>query len=200
MGNVLLTYPPREGWSINLLGIPPVSKVVTEMRPVISSVFTMEPSRRKVIFALVPLKNRNGEIVGTAGGLIDPTNYHFTRLLSAMASEKQMNIELVDSLGIVIASNHSESILTGIDHNKFLSGLIAEKKSTVSTCHRCHVTGKDTQQRTEDILVFSPLSLAPWGVAVRIPKSVVYAPSTALEKGFLLLGIVSLASALCASV
>jgi signal transduction histidine kinase len=195
MGNVLLTYPPREGWSINLLGIPPVNKVVREMRPVISSVFTMEPSRRKVIFALVPLKNRNGEIVGTAGGLIDPTNYHFTRILSAMASEKQMNIELVDSLGIVIASNRSESILTGIDHNKFLSRLIAEKKSTVASCHRCHVTGRDTQIRTEDILVFSPLSLAPWGVAVRIPKSVVYAPSTALEKGFLLLGIVSLTSA-----
>lgn len=195
MGNVLLTYPPREGWSINLLGIPPVSKVITEMRPVISSVFTMEPSRRKVIFALVPLKNRNGEVVGTAGGLIDPTNYHFTRILSAIATDKQMNIELVDSLGIVIASNHSESILTGIDHNKFLSRLIAEKKSTVASCHRCHITGKDTQKRTEDILVFSPLNLAPWGIALRVPKSVVYAPSTALEKGFLLLGIVSLASA-----
>jgi len=106
-----------------------------------------------------------------------------------------MNIELVDSLGIVIASNHTESILSGIDHNKFLSRLIAEKKSTVTSCHRCHITGRDTQERTEDILVFSPLNLAPWGVALRVPKSVVYAPSTALEKGFLLLGIVSLASA-----
>ncbi|MHB8846720.1 MAG: hypothetical protein ACYC7L_18470, partial [Nitrospirota bacterium] len=74
IGNVLLTYPPREGWSINMLGIPPVSKVITDMRPVISSVFSMEPARRKVIFALVPLRNRSGDIVGTAGGLIDPTN------------------------------------------------------------------------------------------------------------------------------
>lgn len=195
MGNVLLTYPPREGWSINLLGVPPVSKVIREMRPVISSVFTMEPTRRKVIFALVPLKNRNGEVVGTAGGLIDPTNYHFTRILSAIATEKQMNIELVDSLGIVIASNHSESMLSGIDHNKFLSRLIAEKKSTVASCHRCHISGKDAQKRTEDILVFAPLNLAPWGIALRIPKYVVYAPSTALEKGFLVLGIISLASA-----
>ena len=195
MGNVLLTYPPREGWSINLLGIPPVSKVITEMRPVISSVFTMEPTRKKVIFALVPLKNRNGEVVGTAGGLIDPTNYHFTRILSAIATEKQINIELVDSLGIVIASNHRESILSGIDHNKFLSRLIADKKSAVTSCHRCHITGKDARKRTEDILVFAPLNLAPWGIALRVPKSVVYAPSTALEKGFLMLGIISLASA-----
>ena len=195
LGNVLLTYPPREGWSINLLGVPPVSKVITEMRPVISSVFTMEPTRRKVIFALVPLKDRNGEVVGTAGGLIDPTNYHFTRILSVMVPEKQMNIELVDSMGIVIASNHSESILSGIDHNKFLSRLIADKQTTVTSCHRCHITGKDSQTRTEDILVFAPLNLAPWGIALRVPKSVVYAPSTSLEKGFLLLGIISLASA-----
>jgi signal transduction histidine kinase len=195
LGNVLLTYPPREGWTVNLLGIPPVSKVISDMRPVISGVFTMEPSRRKVIFALVPLRNRNGEVIGTAGGLIDPTHYQFTRILAAIIAEKNTNIELVDSLGIVIASNHPESILSGIDHNKFLSRLIAERKSTVATCHRCHTSGKEQQKRTEDILVFAPLNLAPWGVALRVPKSIVYAPSTALEQGFLMLGIISLASA-----
>jgi len=195
LGNVLLTYPPREGWTVNLLGIPPVSKVISDMRPVISGVFTMEPSRRKVIFALVPLRNRNGEVIGTAGGLIDPTHYQFTRILAAIIAEKNTNIELVDSLGIVIASNHPESILSGIDHNKFLSRLIAERKSAVATCHRCHASGKEQQKRTEDILVFAPLNLAPWGVALRVPKSVVYAPSTALEEGFLMLGIISLASA-----
>ncbi|NTW60521.1 MAG: hypothetical protein HGA43_15310, partial [Nitrospirae bacterium] len=67
IGNVLLTYPPRGGWSINMIGIPPVGKVISDMRPVISSVFTMEPSQRKVIVALVPLKNRNGDVVGAAG-------------------------------------------------------------------------------------------------------------------------------------
>ena len=195
LGNVLLSYPPREGWTVNLLGIPPVSKVISDMRPVISGVFTMEPTRRKVIFALVPLRNRNGEVIGTAGGLIDPTHYQFTRILAAIVAEKSTNIELVDSLGIVIASNHPESILSGIDHNKFLSRLIAERKSTVATCHRCHASGREKQKRTEDILVFAPLNLAPWGVALRVPKNIVYAPSTALEEGFLMLGIIALASA-----
>ena len=194
VGNVLLTYPPREGWDINMLGIPPVSKVITDMRPVISSVFTMEPSRRKVIFALVPLKNRNGEVIGTAGGLIDPTNYQLSRILTSISADKTTNIELVDSMGIVISSNHPSSILTGIDHNKFLSRLIAEKKSTVATCHRCHLAAKEQARRTEDVLVFAPLDLAPWGVAFRFPKDVIYAPSDSLKKGFFMLGIISLAT------
>jgi len=194
IGNVLLTYPPREGWTINMLGVPPVSKVITDMRPIISSVFTLEPTRRKVIFALVPLKNRNGDVVGAAGGLIDPTNYHFTRILTSIAAEKTTNIELVDGLGIVIASNHPASILTGIDHNKFLSRLIAEKRSAVATCHRCHTAAKESARRTDDVLVFAPLNLAPWGVAFRFPKDVIFAPSDSLKQGFLMLGIISLAT------
>ena len=193
-GDVLLTYPPRGGWTINMLGIPPVSKVVRDMRPVISNIFTMEPSRRTVIFALVPLKDRDGDVVGTAGGLIDPTNYQFTQILTSIATDRTTNIELVDSQGIVIASNHPESILTGIDHNRFLGRLIAEKKSTVATCHRCHAGPKESLRRTEDVLVFTPLDLAPWGVAFRFPKEIIYARSESLKQGFLMLGIISLAT------
>jgi signal transduction histidine kinase len=194
VGNVLLTYPPRESWSINMLGVPPISKVIEDMRPVISSVFSMEPARRKVIFALVPLRNRSGDVVGTAGGLIDPTNYQFARILAAITTDATTNIELVDSMGIVIASNRPASILSGIDHNTFLGKLIAEKKSTVATCHRCHAAGREQAQRTEDILAFSPLTLAPWGVALRFPKDVIFAPSDSLKEGFVLLGVISLAT------
>jgi len=196
LGNVLLTYPPREGWTVNLIGIPPISKVLTEMRPVISSVFTMEPSQRKVIFALVPLRSRSGDIVGTAGGLIDPTSYHFTRVLAAISSSKETNIELVDSYGIVIASNHPDSILTGIDHNRFLSNLIEERKSTVAACHRCHEgkAGSGANRRTADILAFAPLNLAPWGISLRVPRELIYAPSSSLQHGFFLLGVIALAT------
>ncbi len=193
LGNVLLSYPPREGWNINLLGIPPVTKVLTDMRPVISSVFTMEPSRRKVIFALVPLKDRNGNVVGTAGGLIDPTNRFITRILSNIAVDPRTNIELVDSMGIVIASNHPDSVLSGIDHNNFLSRLIQERASTVAACHRCHLPERSGPSRkSEDILAFAPLNIAPWGIAVRVPRDLVYAPSSDLREGFLMLGVIAL--------
>jgi signal transduction histidine kinase len=194
LGNVLATYPPREGWAINLLGVPPVSRVITDMRPVVSNVYTMEPSRRKVVFALVPLKDRNGAVIGAAGGLLNPTSYTFTRMFQAIPAGRSTNIDLVDSLGMVIASNDPPSILTGIDHNKFLSRLIAEKKSAVATCHRCHITERGGERRSLAVLAFAPVSLAPWGVSLRVPKSVVEAPSTALQEGFVLLGVVALAA------
>lgn len=193
VGNILVSCPRREGARINLLGIPPVSRVISEMRPVISSIYTMEPAQRKVIYALVPLRNRSGKVVGAAGGLVDPTSYHFTRILSSIALDKGTNIELVDNTGIVIASNHPSSILSGIDHNKFLSRLIDDKKGAIAVCHRCHAqTGTESSARTEDILVFSPLALAPWGVAIRVPKEIVFAPSFALQRGFIILGAIAL--------
>ena len=193
LGNVLLTYPPREGWSINLLGVPPVSRVITDMRPVVSNIFSMEPTRRKVVFTLVPLKDRNGTVIGAAGGIIDPTGYHFTRILSSITAGSRTNIDLVDSLGIVIASNRPASILTGIDHNKFLSRLIAERRSTVARCHRCHEPDRaGAAARTEDILAFAPLNVAPWGVSLRVPRELVYAPSASLQRGFITLSMVSL--------
>ena len=193
LGNVLLSYPPREGWSINLLGIPPVSRVIANMKPVVSNVYSMEPTRRKVVFTLVPLRDRNGEVIGAAGGIIDPTSYHFTRILASITTDKSTNIDLVDGLGIVIASNRPASILTGIDHNKFLSRLIANRKSTIATCHRCHgLSEGEVARRTVDLLVFAPLELAPWGVALRVPRDLVFEPSTALQRGFIMLSIVSL--------
>lgn len=180
---------------MNLLGVPSVDKVIADMRPFISGVITLEPSRRKVILALVPLRNRNGDVVGAAGGIVDPTSYYFVRILASLALERNTHADLVDSQGTVIASNDPGSILTGIDHNKFLSKLIAERKSTAANCHRCHLPGPGVrQQRSEDVLVFAPLNLAPWGVALRFPKEQVHAPSAELRSGFTWIGVVALAT------
>jgi hypothetical protein len=72
-GNMLLTYPPRIENSLNLLSIPYISKVINEGKPAISDIYTVEPSKKKVIFALVPLKSRDGEIIGQAVRSIPPT-------------------------------------------------------------------------------------------------------------------------------
>ncbi len=194
-GSMVLTYPHPEGARTSLLGIPSVGRVLSEMKPVVSNVYTMERTRKKVIFVLVPLKSRSGEVVGVAGGEIDPTTYVFTRVIKSIPLGPQTDIELVDSLGIVIASSNPRSILTLADHNAFLSALIAEKKGTVGTCHRCHEGEQGAHGRTKDVLAFAPLGLAPWGVSVREPEKTVFLPSTKLKKGFFMLGLISLSTA-----
>ena len=49
-GNIVLTFPHLEGGNINLLSIPSINKSLIEKRPVISDVYTLEPTKRKVIF------------------------------------------------------------------------------------------------------------------------------------------------------
>lgn len=195
LGNVVMTYPHQEGGSINLLSIPYVSRTIAERRPVISDVYTIETTQRKVIFAFVPLKNKDGKVIGVAGGEINPTNYMFTQLIKSIPAGTNTNIELVDSHGTIIASNDPNRVLTCSDHNKFLGNLIANKKSSVGTCHRCH-SEESEKRRTNDMLAFAPLASAPWGISVREPQEIVFSPATKMKKGFFLLSLVSVLTAL----
>ena len=195
-GNVVMTYPHQEGRKMNLLNIPYVSRALSEGRPVISDVYTIEPTQRKVIFALVPLKNKEGTIIGIAGGEINPTSYIFTQVIKSVSAGPSTNIELVDSHGTIIASNDPKRILTSSDHNKFLGNLIIQKKSTVGACHRCHTEEASHITRTNDMLAFAPLSSAPWGISVREPQDIVFSPSTTLRRGFFILSVISVITAL----
>jgi len=193
-GNVAISYPHQEDDQINMLSIPYVSRTLTELRPVISDVYTITPTQRKVIFALVPLRNKHGEIVGVAGGEIDPTNYLLAQIIRAIPTGADTFIELVDSRGVIIASNDPRRILTCSERYKFLGNLIHDKKATVLNCHRCKEASPDSR-REKDTLAFAPLSVAPWGIIVRDPQEAVFLPSTHLRKGFVVLSVISIVTA-----
>lgn len=198
-GDVILTYPYKESAMVNLLGIPYVGTALYEGKPVVSDVYTVEPTKRKVILALVPLKDREGNLIGLAGGEINPANYLFTRIIKS-SSAGTNTIELIDSHGVVITSNDPGRILTYSDHNRFLGNLITQKRSTVSTCHRCHqLEGQDTTL-TKDMLAFAPLSVAPWGVSIREPQEIALAPSTNLKKVFFSLSLIYIITAVILSI
>lgn len=186
-GNVVLTYPYREDSRLNLLSIPYVGRSIEGRRPVISDVYTIEPTKRKVIYAFVPLKNADGDVIGVAGGEINPANYLFTKIIKTIPSGDDTRVELIDSHGIIISSNDPQRILTYVDHNQFLGNLIAEKKSFVGACYRCHPESP-AGERVKDVLSFAPLSMAPWGVCVRQPQALVFSPSSELKMVFTVLG------------
>ncbi len=82
-GTVVQMYPYRASGMINLLTVPAVNKAISEMKPVISNVYTVEPIKKKVMFAVVPLKNRSGDIVGAAGGEINPANHRIAQSITS---------------------------------------------------------------------------------------------------------------------
>ena len=194
-GNVVIGYPHQEGEDINLSSIPEVGKTLRDLKPVISDVHTVTPTQQKIIMALVPLKNKDGDVVGVAGGEIDPTNYLLSQIIKTIPIGEDTYIELVDSHGIIIASNDPKRILTCTERYRFLRDLIQERKTSVLSCHRCKESPPESRAG-KDMLAFAPLSVAPWGIIVRDPQESIFLPSISLRKGFVVLSAISIITAL----
>ncbi|MEW6409817.1 MAG: cache domain-containing protein [Nitrospirota bacterium] len=198
-GNAILTYPPRSPDSaVNISSILPVNRIIAEGRHIVSNIYTIEPTKRKVIFALVPLKDKNGRIVGIAGGEIDPTNPMLSQMLKAIDIGKSTFIEIIDSNGVIIASTNPLRVLTWCDHDKFFNTMINTKKTIVRTCHQCH--SETDKRKSENILAFTPLETAPWGISIQQPREEVFAPTSKLKKTFFALGIIFISTAIALTI
>jgi signal transduction histidine kinase len=196
-GNVVMNYPERmRNTSVNVMAIEPIGKTVTGGKAVVSNIFTLSPSGRKVLFSLVPLKDRNGREVGTVGGEIDPTNPVLAQILRLVDSGRNEFIDIVDSNGVVIASSKPSRTLTQSDHNRFIGASIAARKEVVRTCHDCHAGAGTGQKRSTNVMIFVPLMNAPWGISMQEPEGDVFAPAIRLRKTFVALGVIFIATAL----
>jgi signal transduction histidine kinase len=195
-GNIVLSHPHRDEGMINMFSIPYVNEAISEKKTIISDVYTQSPTNRKVIFIIVPLRSKDGEFIGAAAGEINPANYMFTRIIKSIPLMASTSVDLLDSHGIIISSSEHKKILTYSDHNKYLGNLIAAKKSSVATCHRCHLEGEEHIPEKSDMLAFAPLSMAPWGVSVKNPQEIVFAPATNLRNIFIVIGLVFITTAL----
>jgi signal transduction histidine kinase len=187
-GNTLLTYPPHDIYAENLSYINYVNQVISDGKPVISNVYTMEPIKKQVLFMMVPLKDRRDTVVGVAGGVLSPTNPFISTLLQRMKIEKNSFIEIIDSNEIVVASDYPARILTHDDNNGALTAMIRGYRSGIrpSTHFLPDIKGRES---IKDVLVFVPLKIAPWGVIVGQEEKTVFAPAMSLRRNFVLIVI-----------
>lgn len=190
-GRVTMRYPPRSGDSGGLLGIPSARETLHGGGTLVSGAFQSSRGEGMSLYVLVPLMNGDGAV----GGEIDPANYMFTQIITSVSALENTRVELIDSQGVIISSNDPARILTNSDHDKFLSNLIAQKKSAVGECHRCHDQGGAPAPRQSDTLVFAPLSKAPWGICIREPQETIFAPATIMRNAFIVMGLVYVATA-----
>ncbi|MDO8491309.1 MAG: ATP-binding protein [Dehalococcoidia bacterium] len=98
-------------------------------------------------------------------------------------------IEIVDQNGLVIARTepgHKLAPFEKSDHPERFAALIAAGEPTVGTCHTCHEAGQQVERR--DVLAFTRVSTAPWGVAIRQSEKEALAPTEELRLRLLLSG------------
>ncbi len=188
-GKTILDYPGRIGEA------PPtvtngaaMSRMLFRNRPVISNVLILGPSRRKVVTVLVPLQDRNGFLVGAAGGVIDTTNPLLLRKLGLIDMGENETIDVVDANGVILASSTPSRMFTQYNRDDFFTSLIDKHQEQVTTCYSCHAAG-NTRNRRATILAFSPLTTAPWGVAIQEPRADLFAPVARLKRTFVALGL-----------
>ena len=154
-GNVILNYPEKiANINLNLLSVEPISRAIASGRSVVSNIYLTETAKKRVLFIIVPLKDKNGNHVGIVVGEIDPTNPVLTGMLKLTEAGPDSFIDILDSNGIVIASSIPVRTLTYCcEHNKFFSTIINSRKEHVATCHQCHEATKRKKSKKNLIFV-----------------------------------------------
>jgi signal transduction histidine kinase len=194
-GNQLLTYPPRDEYFQNLSYIHYVNQVLLDKKPVISGVYTLEPIKKQVIFMMVPLRDKGGDIVGVAGGVLNPTYPFINQVLHSVSVGKKSYIEVIDANEIVIASYDPSSVLTHHDHEGALGRMIVERYPGIRESGQGFSNARPGE-KGKDILAVVPLKIAPWAVIVGESENEIFAPARELQKKFLILVIIFIATSI----
>ncbi len=96
-GKVLWSEPYRQDLvNANISAYPPVSLALSEVRPSISNVLTIQPGGQKVIMAVTPLRDAAGRIVGLVGGQIDPTRLTLREFAASAGMADGSYIDVID--------------------------------------------------------------------------------------------------------
>lgn len=149
---------------LSLLG--PVRAALRDGRPEVSNLIS-QPAKR--LYAVVPVRDWHGKLVGAVGGELDPQNPRFSALVQSNRLGKGIYVDVIDGQGTVLASTRAERLFVDSDHGRFLAGLIQQKKSVVGSCHGCH-ENVASADREREVIAFAPLTNAPWGLTIRQPE------------------------------
>jgi signal transduction histidine kinase len=138
------------------------------------------------------------EAMQLAGRSADPAREiwnrrRFAALFKGYQVAPGESIDVVDAGGKVIASTDPARLLRDSDHAQFMAGLIRERRSASGSCHGCH---QGSQGRVKELIAFSPLSVAHWGVAVRQPQTDTFAFAGGLSRNVIAIAAAMLGVAL----
>ncbi|MDH5477843.1 MAG: histidine kinase, partial [Nitrospinota bacterium] len=193
-GKVAAEYPHGASGGVDLATIPGARVAFQGRGSFITSLHAIDGGEGESVFALVPLRKPDGVVAAVAVGRMDPALGLFAGALKPASGMAGARIEIIDQSGVIIYSSQPERVLAHGDHNRYIATLIATGKPAVEQCHNCHAQKGVDEDRSDEILVFTPLSAAPWGIAVIEPKDAVYAPSTGMREAFSAMGLIIVAT------
>ena len=199
LGNKVLVYPPDIEPYFNLTYIPGVNQVLHEGKTVISDVYTIGTIKKKVIFVMTPLKDREGRITGIAGGLLNPASDVLQNVLQSALIEQNTYLDIIDSNEVVVASDDASHVFQHHDHGLALSKMIKEGRSGIVECKHGFSHPHDKEKPT-DLLAVVPLHIAPWGIVLGQSEKDIFAPAINLQTDFITLVVAFFGASLILSI
>lgn len=172
----------------DLSSLPTIRLALESGRPGISN-FIGDGKKR--VYAVVPVRDWRGDLVGAVGGEMDLEGAQFRSLLHLIQLGETSYLDIVDGHGIVLGSTKANRVFIESDHGRFLTGLIQQRKPVVGSCHSCHEK-KGLREREREVIAFAPLTVAPWGVSIRQAESEAMAPGFAMQRGLLIIGLLTI--------
>ncbi len=172
-----------------------VADALASGKPVVSGLTSGVLSGGPTVSMFSPVRSPSGQLVGLVGGDIDLTGRYLQDVIRHSAPGETGYSQLVDSQGVILASTQEGDVPRASDHESYLATLIQERRSASGTCHRCHEDGGEAGRETE-VMAFSPLTSAPWGVVIRQAESEALAPARHVRERAIWLGVPSFGLAL----
>lgn len=141
-----------------------------------------------------------GVAVATLVVLLDLDGSEFSAVRNAIDQGCLSNpgetctLDVIDSSGQILISSHPTRVGVGHRTDQDWSRFFNEGKPNVETCLGCAEGG--TNESSDEVIAFAPLTQAPWGVVVRQKASELMAPVNRLLMQTLFLGAVTVIGAL----
>ena len=144
--------------------IPLVEQVLASGLPRLSGL--QSDGRGPLIHELVPVRDFAGEVIGVAGGTFDPTRRDYQKMLRHLRRGQTGRAELVDGTGAIIASSEARRAGQKSECSVNMARLVKAKAPLSTRCDACH-DQHAVRTRAGEVMSFTPLASAPWGLVVR---------------------------------
>jgi len=144
-----------------------------------------------VIAPVVPIRNRQGAIVGALGAAIDPSSPPFVQIFQGMAPGNTGYTQPVDENGIVLAHTERQHLFQKSEHADLFISVLKDKKPVVAA----YTVTEENKGTFRQVIAFAPLTAAPWGVAVEQDEAEFLAPSLEASRRMELFAVTAMAVA-----
>ena len=144
--------------------IPLVEEVLASGLPRLSGLRV--DARGPLVHELVPVRDLSGVVVGVAGGSFDPSRRDFHKMLRRLRQGQSGRVDLVDAEGLIISSTEQRLAGQRSECSVNLARLVKARAGYSGRCDDCHAE-RGERSRPGELLTYTPLASAPWGLVVR---------------------------------